>query len=300
MGGHAFNWARTYARRAEKVGWDVKLTANGHYRVTTPSGDFKVYSASRSSRAVQRQVEGWFRSRGLDELEAKLKERDKRRRLKKHNSRYPTSDELVAASSDYSHIKFSELQTYEDERVKSKEKDVISYTDDRGVARDVLVVERAPAMVQSPVMPEPRPMNGGQEVLLENGAVVYQCVKTAECRDTFPSALSLRSHISGHSRRENRQAEEDAAASAAKIVEKNRPRKTSSKKEVREPESSPERSQLALRLTTLAKDVDWLRGELENLAQRLRAAASDCEKQDVSPELREKAAKYDQLREMLG
>ena len=92
-----------------------------------------------------------------------------------------------------------------------------------GYVGDVAIVEKAPAMHETPLTCGKRvPLVGGEELLLENGVVVYRCAKPVMdpdakglCHRTFDTVESLRAHIAYHARKKR---EREAALDPTGIV----------------------------------------------------------------------------------
>ena len=100
-----------------------------------------------------------------------------------------------------------------------------------GYVGDVAIVEKAPAMHETPLTRGKRvPLVGGEELLLADGTVVYRCAKpvatamdpTAQgiCHRIFDTVGSLRAHIAYHARkkREREAAHEIAQKRASQEI----------------------------------------------------------------------------------
>lgn len=69
----------------------------------------------------------------------------------------------------------------------------------RDLVDGVAVTDRTPAKLTTPMTNgKLREMAGVDEIMLEDGRVLYQCVRSAFCAKTFETPLSARAHLTAH------------------------------------------------------------------------------------------------------
>lgn len=143
----------------------------------------------------------------------------------------------------------------------------------------VKVSERAPAMIETPLTKgRAVPTQSADELLLEDGTITYQCTLSG-CYKTFPTALAVRGHRArGHSKE---------FAKPVKAARKKPTVRPAAPKQV--PKQAADEEMASLHSIV---------ARLESNIARLRAAINDMPV--ATPEMVEKAKKYDELKAQFG
>lgn len=224
-------WPLKLKERCEAVGWLVTMTKSGHYKVRTKRGCGFSFPSTPGDRRAELNALAEAKRHGLKQLEARLSrlaEQDRQRRLK----RGTVGDALVEAmvSSE------TELETESKEEGEAVQKEIAQREGALGYVGDVAIVEKAPAMHETPLTRGKRvPLVDGEELLLADGTVVYRCAKPAAtvmhpdakglCHRTFDTVNGLKGHITYHSRKSMPE-----APGARKKREREAPRKIARKR----------------------------------------------------------------------
>lgn len=150
----------------------------------------------------------------------------------------------------------------------------------------VKVSERAPAMVVTPLTKgRVVPTKVADELLLEDGTITYQC-NHDECYKTFPSAISVRAHRSkAHPKPKPTAVPPIAKPSAAKKAKRHAPKLT--------PQPTMKTTKIQ-DTSSLESIVTRLEANLSALKQWIKDAPI------ATPEMVEKARKYDELKAQFG
>lgn len=202
------------AARCEAVGWVVRMSKSGHYRVWTAGGtgtSFTVPATPGDTRSMKNSL-GQARRLGLERLEAEQANgREKQRKARIAKDRGRVGEALLAAVA----------RRKEDDNDKDKEdgdkvasKEVAAQKGALGYVDGLAIVERAQAYVRSPapaMKGQKVQLHDASELLLEDGSVVYRCEKYGSwkgdipddqpCHATFDSSESVRIHITFHTRK---------------------------------------------------------------------------------------------------
>jgi hypothetical protein len=169
----------------------------------------------------------------------------------------------------------------------------------RDLVDGVKVTDRTPAKLATPMTNgEAREFAGVDEIMLEDGRVLYQCVRSAFCAKTFETPLSARAHLTAHGT-VRRAAKEDRAR---RLADDSRAAKSMASQighEVR-------RARVALLIGDESR-AEWLNelaAQLEAAVPMLRELARHkvevptLVSEEELAELRAKAAKWDTFLDM--
>lgn len=278
-------WPQALKRRCEAVGWDVGIAQSGHYRAKTHEGHVFTFANTPSSVRSERHALAQAKRFGLDELEelhARADERERQHRIK------------VDRQNGVDWDAEEEMRQKEMQKIKAETEG------DLGYVNGIAVAERAPAIAGHPRAPETKiPIKHGQELLLVDASVVYQCVYEVtyndikqDCGRFFETPSSLRSHIAWHARQ--RQPKVEIEDEKTIVVEN----------EV--PEVIEKQPGIIARIVNLADEFDELVDEVTELAESTRVKRDELRKllaevplHVADGETREKARKYDEMRKLL-
>jgi hypothetical protein len=166
-----------------------------------------------------------------------------------------------------------------------------------GTERDVIdghqVTDRVSAKGRNPVGGGEMPVSGVDEVMLDDGRVVYQCVRSEFCFDAFAAVASAVSHLRTHGR------PQAAARKDRALAAEERSREQKSQAGIRAHEVRRMRQALLLRDESRA---EWLLGLADELEQaipilreltRVKVDVPEPVTEEELAELRAKAAKWD-------
>lgn len=297
-------WTHELKARCEGVGWTVTLGKGGHYKVRTPDGRGFSFPSTPGDVRGERNALAVARRHGLDKLEERKKRAAEAERLRRiARDRQSILGEAFADAIE------KQVTKEEIEEMTNK----TNVDTSLGEVDGVKIVEVAQATHITPISNGPRPLADGEELLLEDGRVVYRCAKPAAtvmdptaqgiCHRIFDTAGSLKAHISFHSRKtlpgERRKREREAHPNRIAAERKSQP------VEAPEPASQQvgiiaQASQLADRFSDFKKELalleataDELSNELRNLVQRMPEHLADEAVLDA-------ARRYEQLRRLIG
>lgn len=175
--------------------------------------------------------------------------------------------------------------------------------DTRDVIRGCRVESREPATASSPLDKDRKmKVNGIDEVLLSDGSIVYQCVRSKFCFKVFDTVTQATPHLRTHGRPQ-------AAARRDKEIEQER-----AKREQRSAAGQASQDTRRQRVALLVGDqtrADWLNELVDTLEEalpvlrllaKITVDVPEPEAPLISPEeladLRAKAAKWDTFREL--
>lgn len=305
-------WPLKLKERCEAVGWLVTMTKSGHYKVRTKRGQGFSFPSTPSDRRAERNALAEARRHGLDTLEHQLSlvnERERLQRIKR--DRTSVGDALVSA--------VIKTET-EDEEMRMARKVVdraLGYVD--GVA----IVEATQAKITTPLTIKHGkgavPLADAEELLLEDGNVVYRCAKSAAtprtpdaeglCHRTFSSVESLRAHITFHSRKslpvtpsERKKREREAATRVAEAT-----KTATTKASKKAADASTGNAGVVAQLIRLAEKFQELSGQFDDVASAVNEASAELNTlvrqlpDHIADEaLLEKARKFDELRKQFG
>lgn len=175
---------------------------------------------------------------------------------------------------------------------------------DRERVEGLRVIERQRATQRVPLRPdEDVPLTHVDELLLEDGQVVYQCVAVSSCFATYEKKLSARAHLTKHSTKKEAErlrrsaeaaaaAKSDAAQRAAVTRQANRDARR------RAAESGDTAEKLAAELTDAVDELSATFADFTTLVLRLRQLRDRVNSLSTGadPELLEKARRYDAIR----
>lgn len=201
-------------KRCEDVGWQVVKTGKNYFKVDTRHGIFTMPSTPSSSTSVRNTL-NLANKHGLENLERKFAERDERDRLQRIADDRRVNDARLERANGAAEVVAAATAA-------TPPADVVVDGSNLGDVDGVRIVAVAPAFVKTPVMPRPAPFDGGEELLLADGRVVYRCAKlgswrvadngvvdqTKPCHAIFQTAHGLMVHTSNHTSRRHRDSEE--------------------------------------------------------------------------------------------
>lgn len=189
-------------KRIERVGWHVRITGNGHAMVTTPSGKFTMPRRDGEPRGVKNAL-ACARRFGLEQAEAALKKREERERdarnanVQQQNVRVlhqPTPLVLPFIEPAEREINMTN-SSQPKPKYRRPEQIKITGRLDRKYVNDIVIVDRAPATYQTPIMKAPHTTTKIEELLLADSRVVYQCnVRPTVCFRVFSTVRGALIH----------------------------------------------------------------------------------------------------------
>ena len=287
MSGGNNDWAKNFKARLEDVGWRVELSGTSHYKVFDADNKLLLTFSGTpggGNRGMMNAL-GQAKRAGLLTLETNVKLQREKERLQKIESDRAANDEKLA-----------DIKAQSDLPADERDVDALPVL---GYVNGVAIVAIAPAMTQTPIMKEAKPLADGSEIMLADHTVLYRCEKPAAtaskpdlegiCHRTFESASSLRVHIASHkfthtTKNFTRKQEDDEPMAAA----------TS-------PNGVPVTTKISTRLNEALESVALLAKGLESVGRELTEIQTDLSKLQVADDdTLKKAAQFDNLKAMLS
>lgn len=291
MSGGNNDWAKNFKARLEDVGWRVEMSGTSHHKVFDATGKLLLTFSGTPGGGNRGMMNALAQAKraGLLTLETNVKLQREKERLQKIESDRAANDEKLAGVK----VQFSAQDVEKDDERDGDALPVLGYVN--GVA----IVAIAPAMTQTPIMKEAKPLADGSEIMLADHTVLYRCEKPAAtatkpdlegiCHRTFESASSLRVHIASHkfthtTKNFTRKQEDDEPMAAA----------TS-------PNGVPVTTKISARLNEALESVALLAKGLESVGRELTEIQTDLGKLQVADDdTLKKAAQFDNLKAMLS
>lgn len=207
---------RHIVRNMEKMGWTVRPTANGTGFVVQRPGYAPVTINVRAGRGT-----GWdnvmreIRKTGYETAWADYQDRQRDQRI----ADAPAAEPIPAPGwppmhtaadndpSDHSGDAVAgpplpSAQTISGDKPMTSTTAAANGTVqpvNRDLVDGVKVTDRTPAKLATPMTNgTPREVAGVDEIMLEDGRVIYQCVRSEFCSKVFETALSARAHLTAH------------------------------------------------------------------------------------------------------
>lgn len=286
------SWSLDLKKRCEAVGWTVAYGSSGHWKATRPDGQSMAWASTPTSSRSRDNAWAQARQFGLDAAEAQLQKRLAAEREAKRLADRAADDRLFNPPDA--------TETSEETPAMPVENQITQTPGALGYADGQAVMEIGPVRVGSSRNPAAvRELADAQELLLADASIRYRCCKPAvldpdsECGKLYSSAMSLSGHQNWHSRVKPSQSAEKAAARDPQ--EDPRP----------EPEETPPGSVAQLvvqaqRLRKLEECLDDAATLAGSIAAGLETTIAQLPGLLVSPELQEKAAKFDRMMGALG
>lgn len=287
MSGGNNDWAKNFRQRLEDVGWRVELSGTSHHKVFDGSGKLLLTFSGTPGGGNRGMMNALAQAKraGLLTLETNVKLQREKERLQKIESDRAANDEKLA-----------DIKAQSDLPDDERDGDALPVL---GYVNGVAIVAIAPAMTQTPIMKEAKPLADGSEIMLADHTVLYRCEKPAAtatkpdlegiCHRTFESASSLRVHIASHkfthtTKNFTRKQEDDEPMAAA----------TS-------PNGVPVTTKISTRLNEALESVALLAKGLESVGRELTEIQTDLDKLQVADDdTLKKAAQFDNLKAMLS
>jgi hypothetical protein len=295
--------------RCQAVGWEVKMSGSGHWRVKTHRG--RVFSIASSTGDIHglKNAERTAVRHGLADLERKLELRQAKERLERLKE-----DRAQGVNWEE-----------EEQKINNDSEDAYPF----GYVNGIGIVEKVPARAGHPRNPNKTiDIQHGMELLMGDGTVIFECVHPVmlnhvyqDCGRQFETANSLRAHISWHSRTVPTSPTVDTETEARpgptneEVIADRTPRYVSTAsdieklKEVEVMESKPKPGLVAELIDLgqyaevlydevgrIGDELDTIREGISRLRDDIRKATERIALENVDvDELREKAARYDQI-----
>lgn len=288
-------WPQALKRRCEAVGWSVEIAQSGHYRAKTHDGQVFTFANTPSSSRSERHALAQAKRLGLDELEEQRRTELEYMRLERIEIDRKNGVDWDAEEG---------MRQKEMQKIKAETEG------DLGYVNGIAVAERAPAIAGHPRAPETKiPVKHGQELLLVDASVIYQCTYEItrndikqDCGRFFETSGSLRSHIAWHARKGKPEVE--------KTDFFDDPRADDDEKTIVVADKAPEviekQPGIIARMVNLADEFDELVDDVVELAESTRVKRDELRKllaevplHVADGETREKARKYDEMRKLL-
>lgn len=213
------------------------------------------------------------------------------------------------------------MDSNETELESKEEGDVVKKTTQRegalGYVGDVAIVEKAPAMHETPLTRGKRvPLVDGEELLLADGTVVYRCAKPAAtamdptaqgiCHRVFDTVGSLKAHIAYHSRKsvpEAPGARKKREREAVRKIARKRVSQAAKRSPAKAAETALEPTEIVARAAQLLDQFDIFKSELQllgksadELVAELRELVRLLPESVADEDTLGKARKYEELR----
>lgn len=288
-------WPLDLKKRCEAVGWTVAYGSSGHYKATRPDGQSMAWASTPTSSRSRENAWAQARQFGLDAAEAQLQKRLAAEREAKRLADRAADDRLFNSPPA--------TETSEETSPMTVENQITQTPGALGYADGQAIMEIGPVRVGHARNPKVvRELADAEELLLADASIRYRCCKPAvldpdqECGKLYHSAMSLSGHQNWHSRVKPSQSAEKAA-----VREPLPP--------LEEPRSAPEGMPpgaiamlvgTADRFEKLAGALDDAADLANSLVTELREGLAQLPELLVSPELQEKAAKFDRMMGALG
>jgi hypothetical protein len=169
-------WVTELVQRARNADWPVNDTNSGHYRIIPPVGQIIILPRTSSDYRAERNAKADFKRAGIDLAERAAASRKQRRaaqniRLDREKNERALKEAMMKMSEDK--------------------------------VNGLLVKDRHRAQVPTVKPDVTQVLPDGDEVLLEDGSILYQCMLTKNgkfCGKTFDKGTSLRVHRIHHFR----------------------------------------------------------------------------------------------------
>jgi hypothetical protein len=295
------SWQLNLKMRCEAVGWRVELsTGNSHFKVYNDKRMLFTFASTPSDKRAMLNALSQAKRAGIEALESAKKLRDERDRLARIETDRASNAAVAAALIAAAPVEF--VPPVPVESVEPVE----SVGPNLGYVNGVAIIAVASAKIKTPIMPEPAVMSDAEELLLEDLTVVYRCAKpaaprypdeTGACHRTFPSASSLRTHITFHSRKAP-----DTSVALRTIRDKfEEPPVTDSTKTAasRNGSTAGTPSKLLARVTAAIDATKMMTSGIKNIHNELIVIQNELKTLSVADaETLDKAAQFDALRNM--
>ncbi len=244
----------------------MRPTTSGHtYIHATTTGAKQTFSSTPSDYRAYQNAYAWCKRQGLLRAEGSLKVKQEQQRKQK----LAEDRERAMAKVPTNPFDVGNQTSSPSSPSSSSKKKQVDAVDHRRYVRGLKIVGRAPAKMQTPFMKQPGECKQADELLLEDGSITYQCTYSG-CYKTFSSVAGVRGHHNHHSRKRR-------PAVADVVTEPIAP------KSVTPSEKS--------RLLGIAARLEGAAAALREAVEHLPALAT--------PEILDKARKYDELRKLL-
>lgn len=287
-------WQANFTKRCESVGWSVERTQSNHYKVRDANGKFLfVFPTTPGDQRSMRNTIAEAKRHGLEDLESRAKLRAERDRLERIEADRAAVAQVENAEADAALARITELIP--------DQLETIDYGDVDGVK----IVARAPAMHKTPVMSEAKPMNGGEELLLDDHRVVFRCTKPAAmphrpelegvCHKIFDTVGGLKIHITYHSRT----TVPTPPSTPSSTPEEIEPKMTTTiqRKSASTPAAKHPVEQIAARVTALTDEVGNMITTLQNVSLEFSSIIHDLSRLQIADEeIVAKAKRFDAMR----
>lgn len=310
--GNRKSWPQLLADRFEAVGWEVKLGSGGHYKVRRPDGQSMSWPQSPSGNRTQDNKIAEARRFGLHLAEQELDELRELDRLARIER-----DRLANGVPETRFIAPEPIPQKEDKEMPATTK--YGFIEVQGVRLGIAEVAK-PVMHRHNRGGDPRPLDFARELLLVDNSIRYQCLKLLAsgdiCARHFETSGGLVVHWARGSHLEpaNEPEEKPGPTTYEGTDVQDRPRSeaatthpdTRSKLAKKEDELAVPTGLVAQavfqveRLRKLEDQLDELADAAGSIAGHLEALIEKLPEELVSPELQEKAEKFDRMMGALG
>lgn len=275
--------------RIDAVGWEYRPTKSGRVLVKNDKGDtFSVLDTRTrdygDNRAMLNDLKTAERH-GLSDAESRVE-----RRLARDRDARLKAGSVVTNVPKTQDVDVSNDVTPNDEDTKDEETNVAGKID---MINGLRVVARDRARVETPITNgQAVPIKSVDEVLLEDGSTVFQCVKVPdECSKYFDNAISARSHGVAHRDKSKTTARPARPTKTAKTTDDGGVKEFVRKSPVRK--KTDHYDELVNKLDSMETRVNYLAVSVSSLEEDLH---------DLIDEVRstvDRARRYDGLRSML-
>lgn len=283
------DWVQNFRSRLEDVGWNVEQTKSNHFKVTDPNGKMLLnFSGTPGDNRAMMNALSQAKRAGLLQLETQVKLRREKERLER------IQEDRKAGYVESPKVDFPPPMA-----------------PNLGVVNGVDIAAIAPAMIKSPLMDKAAPLAGAEELLLVNNQVLYRCAKPAAdsrhpeaegvCHRVFPSAESLRAHITFHNRKPKKEEESQPVKDTATPTASARPTPRALRKTASSVNGTSPAATLSSKVLDLSNTVSKLAAGLQDVVIELSTIKHDLEHLQVAdPETIEKAAAFDTIRSVFN
>lgn len=324
--GNRKSWPQLLADRFEAVGWEVKLGSGGHYKVRRPDGQSMSWPQSPSGNRTQDNKIAEARRFGLHLAEQELDElRELDRLARIERDRLANGVPETKFVPPYKEIEAKLTEAVyaipTPEPIPQKEDKEMPATTKYGFI-EVQGVRLGIAEVAKPVMHrhnrggDPRPLDFARELLLVDNSIRYQCLKLLAsggvCARHFETSGGLVVHWARGSHADAEPApKEGVDLSKLEILTDTKPvaERTYPAPEPKKVDADDLVVPTGLvaqavfqveRLRKLEDQLDELADAAGSIAGHLEALIEKLPEELVSPELQEKAEKFDRMMGALG
>jgi len=278
-------WPQDLAERCQEVGWAVAYGKSGHYKATRPDGQILSWPSTPSGTNSEKNVLAKARRLGLDEAEETMRQRQEAQRLQK-----------IQEDRNLNGVPEHKMKTDETNPPSAPEAN-LGWVEVNGTRLAIAEIA-VPVRHQHYRGGEPRDLPQSEELLLVDGSVRYRCRKPTGawvgdgpvlCDRHFETPGGLVVHWARGAHADD--VPEPRAAAPRRVDPEPEPKPLA----VAEPGLMARMEDLGQEMLDIRFEAQRLANHSQDVHQRLQDLAQEISQNLASPEMREKAAKFDRM-----